>query len=201
MSRSHFTSNHSPENDDAEDVTESSEAATDQIEDRVARLDATIMRSMTERREASIEAGRAFNELKKLLGHGKWKRHFDEMFASQITLRTAERWMKRAAKANIASRSDSVSNFKSASDQDAQNIREATEQAQAEVDAQSAQRKVKKEGRLYMLPLHMTDDEKNAMDALRKSPHWPLGEEKILSRLRRLWIKFGIVEEVGGDHS
>jgi len=80
------------------------QVAPEQIEDRVAELDATVIRSMARRREASIEAGRALNELKKLLGHGKWQRHFEETFApTGITLRTAERWMKRARKADADS--------------------------------------------------------------------------------------------------
>src|ERR1019366_3192975 len=74
-------------------------AAAERIEERIAELDAAVFRSMALRREANIEVGRALNELKKILGHGKWQRHFTETFGrSGLNLRTAERYMKRASK-------------------------------------------------------------------------------------------------------
>jgi len=179
------------------DATQSAEAAADErIEHRVAQLDATVFRSMARWREASIEMGRAFNELKKILGHGKWQRHFEETFAPHgITLRTAERYMKRANKPDATSKTVNVSIFKPATDQGAQEIREASQQAETEVGAASGHNKLKKEGHLYKLPLHMTEDEKNAMDALRKSSHWPRAEKRIIALLKRLWVKYGIVNK------
>src|SRR5712691_8587860 len=93
------------------DVTQRAEAAAaERTEDRVAALDAQVFRSMARRREASIEMGRAFNELKKILGHGEWQRHFEETFAPhRITLRTAERYMRLASEADAVSKNDNVS--------------------------------------------------------------------------------------------
>jgi hypothetical protein len=172
-------------------------AAAEQMEDRVAKLDATILRSMARRRDAAIEMGRAFTELKTILGHGKWQRHFAETFVPcGINLRTAERYMKRALEADAISKNDSVSTFKQANDRGAQAMREANQHARAEVDASLGNNKVKKETlRLYRLPLRMTGDEQDAMEALRKLPDWPRAEKKIVSLLKRLWVAYGVVNK------
>ena len=87
------------ESDQASTQSPEDVAADERVEDRVAQLNATIFRCWSRRREASIEAGRAFIELKELLPHGKWERHVKETFSPQgISLRTAERWMERARK-------------------------------------------------------------------------------------------------------
>ncbi len=180
------------------DVTQSAEAAAaaERTEDRVAELDATIFRWWARRREEGIKAGRAFNELKKILGHGKWQHHFAETFAPRgISLRTAERYMRLASEADAVSKSDNLSTFKPATDRGAQEIKEATKQAEADVGAASGHNKLKKAARLYKLPLHMTEGERNAMDALRKSSHWPRAERKIVCLLRQLCVKYGVVDE------
>jgi hypothetical protein len=171
-------------------------AAASTLEDRIAQLDATVFRSMAQRRKESIQMGRAFNELKQLLGHGKWLRHFAGTFAPRgVILRTAERYMRRASKEDAVLKIDSVTIFKPATDRGAEEIKDAAEQAQAEGEAPSGHSKLKKEGRLYRLPLRMTDDEKDAMDALRKSPDWPHAEKRIISRLKELCVRYGIVNE------
>ncbi len=186
---------------EAGDATQRAEAAAaaERREDRVAELDAKVFQGMARGREANIEVGRALNELKKILGHGKWQRHLAETFAPcGVTLRSAERYMKMASEADAVSKNDNLSTFKPATDRGAQEIRNATERAQAEVGAPSGQ-KLKKEPRrvdgIYKLPLRMTGDEKDAMDALRKLPDWPRAEKRIIALLKRLWVKYGIVNK------
>ncbi len=194
-----------------DNLTESDEAATqsakdvvaaEQIEDRIAELDATAFRWLARRREANIEIGRAFNELKKILGHGQWQPHFDEKFAKWIKLRTAERYMKRARKADADAKNDKLTIFKRASDEDAEEIRKATQQARAEMAAASVQKKENKDSRhIYKLPLRMTADEKQATQTLQTLPDWPRAEKEILALLRRLRIKYGVGRDQNGRHS
>jgi hypothetical protein len=177
----------------------------EQTENRIAALDTSIIRSMARRREATIEIGRALNELKRILGHGAWQRHFAETFApGGLTLRTAERYMKRAGKEDAALEieNDSVSIMKQATDGGAQQMREVTLQEQAKVKAASGHNKPKKEPlRVYRLPLHMTGEEREAMDAMLKLPNWPHAETQIISLLRRFWTEHGILHKSTGGRS
>lgn len=163
-------------------------------EDRVAQLDAGILRWWTRQSRDGIEAGRAFNELKRILGHGKWQRHFKERFApSGITLRTAERYMKLANQADAKAKNDNLSIFTQASDRDAQTIRNATERAQSVVEPLQSRDKTNYKAShvcTYRLPLRITVDEKNSLDALRNSGEWSEAERKIVALLRRLFVKF-----------
>jgi hypothetical protein len=141
--------------------------------------------------------GRAFNELKKILGHGKWLRHFTKTFAPcGITLRTSENYMRAAREAD--SELEKVSIFKPATDRGARRIRDATERARAEVGAPSGH-KLKKENirlegpALYRLPLHMSGDAMDACNALQKLPAWPRAEQKIIDLLKQLWIEYGVL--------
>lgn len=169
---------------------------------RVARLNATIIRCWARRREINIELGHAFNELKRILGHGRWKRHFEETLAPQgISLRTAERYMKRAKKAEAQEESDNMSIFSPATDREAQHIRRATEKAQANVDANLNRRHSTGDILVYRLPLHMTADESRATDALRTSLEWPRAERQVVRLLGRLWQKCGVAGKGKGKPS
>src|SRR6202165_2280660 len=104
--------------------------------------------------------------------------------------------MKKAIEADAIAKNDRVSTFKQANDRGAQAMREANQHARAEVDAASGRNKLKRESlRPYRLPLRMTGAEQDATDALRKLPDWPRAEKKIVSRLKRLWVVYGIVNK------
>ena len=171
----------------------------EQTENRLAELDASIIRSMARRHEATIEIGRALNEEKRMLGHGAWHRPFAATFASGgITFRTAERYMKRPSNENAASENDSVSIMKQATDEGAQQMREATLQEQAKVKAASGQKKSKKEPlRVYRLPLCMTSEETEAMNVMLRLPSWPHVEKQIVSLLKQLLIEHSILNNGG----
>lgn len=164
----------------------------EQKEDQIAELDAKAFHWLARGREANTEVGRAFNELKVILGHGKWQRHFAKTFAPRgITLRTAENYMRLAH--NADPKIEKLSTFKPASDPEATEIRKATEKAQAEVgDAvhQTSERK-----QIYKLALHLSIDDQNAADRLWKSPHRPRAEKEIVRRLKQLCVEFGIVND------
>jgi hypothetical protein len=94
-----------------------------------------------------------------------------------------------------------VSNSKPASDQGAQDIRDADEKAGAETAAASVQKKETKDPRhIYKLPLRMTANEKQVAETLQALPDWPRAEKEILSLLGRLWLKYGIVNKDGRRH-
>jgi hypothetical protein len=183
-------------------VSDEDLAIEPQVLERIAELDANVFRSIADRREASIEMGRAFKELKSILGHGKWQLHFEEVFVPRgITLRTAERYMKRAKRADSAAENDNLSNFKIASDEGAQEIREATDEAQTEVEAASNHSKSKKNSRhIYRLPLRMTANDIESTETLRKLPDWRKAERKIVHLLRNLFSKYGVATNDGGSH-
>lgn len=158
------------------------------MENLIAELDATIFRCWARRREENLKLGHGFNELKKVLHHGKWKEHFEEVFAPHgISLRTAERYMKRAKREEAKVKNDKLTIFKLATDQRSQEIAAATQEAEEEVGAQPKTKNFKPVARLYYVPLHLADDERNAIDALRKSSEWTRVEKLIVRLLRQLW--------------
>jgi len=173
------------------------------LEKRITDLDQQVFRSIAQRREVSIEMGRAFNELKNILGHGKWQPHFEEVFAPLgLKLRTAERFMKRARKEDALLKNDSMSNFGVATDRDAMERREATQHAQAEVEAVSKRDKIKRNSRhIYRLPLRMTADEIELAETLQQFPDWQRAERKIVRLLGDLFLKYGVVSHDDRRHS
>jgi hypothetical protein len=174
-------------------VTESAEVG-ERVQNRIAELDAQIFKSIQDRREASIAAGRAFKELKKILGHGKWLHHFNEMFTpTGLKLRTAQRWMNRARREDTDSKNGRVTHFKTASDASSREVKDAAEQDKAEVNAASEPKMPRTGHRLYCLPLHMSDELQEAMDALRKFAAWPEEEKKIVQGLHQLCLDYGVI--------
>lgn len=165
-------------------------AATDHMQDRVAALDAKVFQGIARGREANIEIGRALNEQKKILGHGKWQRHFVETFVPHgLALRTAERYMK-LAEAEADSKIDKMAVFESAKDPAAVKVRNATEQAQMEADG--AVHPLPEPNQVYKLTLHLSMDERNAADKLWRSPYRRQAEKKIIGFLKQLYIEFRI---------
>ena len=129
--------------------------ADDQIQTRIAQLDAQVFRSAARRREANLEIGRACIELKKILGQGKWQTHFAVILApSGLTLRTVERHMRKAKEADAQTKNDTGTILKPAADEYAASIRSATKHSQAKLSAVSAQSGPRKTpARLYRLAL------------------------------------------------
>jgi hypothetical protein len=177
-------------------------AATKWVDDQVAKLDAVIIRGIAQRADAKIQIGRALNEQKRLLGHGKFKSHVSEVLGPMISLRTAERYMKAARTEDDESKDDRLSLLKSASDDGAKDVKATTEQARAEIDSQVNQQGPRKRIDLYKLPLPLNDDDRKAVDVLRRSSAWPEAEETLILELRRLCTKhrMAIRENQGEEH-
>lgn len=176
-----------------EAVTHTSEAES--IQNRVAKLDAQIFEALADRRKASIDVGLALIEQRKLLPHGKWLAHFNEVLAPNgLKLRTAQRWMKRARKAESDLRNVTVAHSESASDSGAQAIKTAAKQDEADVRAVADPKESRKGARPYSLPLHLTEEEQKAMDALQKSAAWFQAEKKVVRLLRNFCIEQGVMK-------
>lgn len=168
----------------------------DQIQTRIAQLDAQVFRSAARRREANLDIGRACIELKTILGHGKWQPHFAEILApSGLTLRTVERYMRKAKEADAQAKNDNRTILKPATDEYAASIRSATEHYQAKLSVVSTQSGPRKTPtRLYRLALRgLADHEHDAVDALRRLPEWPSLEKKLVSFLRKQFVKYGVL--------
>jgi len=165
------------------------------LDDQIAKLDAQIFESLAGRRKASIDAGLALIEQRKLLGHGKWLAHFKEVLAPNgLKLRTAQRWMKRARKAKSDLRNVSVAHSESGTDSGAQAIKNAATQDEASVRAAAGPKEPRKAARPYSLPLHLTEEEQEAMDALQKSAVWSQAEKKVVRLLRNFCIEQGVMK-------
>ena len=166
-------------------------------EDRVADLATQAIAFLQRGREANVEAGRKFNEIKRILGHGHWKAYFRKTFAPcGITQRTAQNYMAMARKADADLKKENFSFSQAASDPHARAMHRANEKAKTEVAiaaAQSPTLKGEPVGRdaIYKLPLCLTVAEQDATDKLRKSPNWPSAERKIVSLLNDLCVRCG----------
>jgi hypothetical protein len=166
-------------------------------EELVAVLAAQALGFIRRGHEANVDAGRRFNKIKKILGHGRWKAYFHKTFAPcGITQRTAQNYMAMAREADADLKKESFSFSQTASDPHAQAMRRANENAQAEVAIAAAQSStlkrepVRRDG-IYKLPLFLTVGEQKATDELCKSPNWPAAEKKIVSLLNVLCAECG----------
>jgi hypothetical protein len=169
-------------------------SAEESLEGERRRLENYAWALFSTRRKIRLELGRVFIRIKATFPHGGWKSYYEETFAdTHVCLRTIQRWMRWARRADAASKSDSESHFKPAMDPDAENIRKATARAEAEVDKQSIG-KQKPASLLYRLPLRMTIDERDRTDQLRRLPQWPRVEEKVIGLLNQLYIDFEMVK-------
>jgi hypothetical protein len=185
--------------DDSLALSPEDTAATKWVDDQVAKLDAVIIRGMAQRADAKIQIGRALNEQKRLLGHGKFKSHVSDVLGSMISLRTAERYMTAARREDAESKVDRLSLLNSASDDGAKDVKGTTETAKAQLKFQLDPTTLQKRSDMYKLPLALNSDDRKAVDGLRKSPAWPEAEESIILELRRLCTEHGIeAGEPGG---
>src|SRR6266566_5697678 len=82
----------------AGDQTQSAEAIAAQAKaDLLANLEAKAFEWIARGREANIELGRVFNQLKPLVEHGKWEPYFVATFEPRgIALRTGQEYMRMA---------------------------------------------------------------------------------------------------------
>jgi hypothetical protein len=132
-----------------------------------------------------VELGQIFLRLKATCKHGEWEEYYEEIFGHSLSLRTAERYMKRASKVN----SDSLSILKPGTDQHAVNINKATERARAETGVSTEQ----KPEPVYRLALRLSEAQRGATISLWKSPHRARAEKEVVAVLERLLIEYRFI--------
>jgi hypothetical protein len=181
--------------------------ATEAKATRLASLDKEAFHWIERGHKANIRLGRVFNQIKEILKHGEWEPYFNEKFLPLgVKFRTAQEYMKMAREADAVTENANSAPFPPATDQQAQEINEATEKEKARVAAareqspETADKETtttrKKRIRLYgiyKLPLHMTGRQKDATDALLQSKKWPRAERKIMDLLQLLQHRYGIL--------
>jgi hypothetical protein len=133
-----------------------------------------------------LELGQTFVLLKAKCKHGEWEKYYRKNFGhTSVSFRTAERYMKLAAKV----KSDSLSVLKPGTDQHAVNIHKATERARAETGVSSEQ----KPEQVYRLALHLSEAQRDATILLWQSPERPRAEREVVAVLERCLIKSGLI--------
>jgi hypothetical protein len=154
---------------------------------RVRELDKLANKWLARGYEANTQVGRAFNELKQLLGHGRWLRHFEQKFAHYITLRTAENYMRQAR--NEDSKIEKLSNFAPATDSEA--VRKAKATAEAHAEVERADRRFP----IFKPPLRLRSTQE--LDAARQlwKSHGTIGEKRMIEVLRQMFVEFHIGSE------
>jgi hypothetical protein len=164
-------------------------------EERLQFLETEALHWITRGYEVNVALGRLFTEMKLIVGHGRWERYFAEKFAPRgISLRTGQEFMRLAAIETESPKNADLAHFPEATDAQASEIKEATLKAQKKLSEARKQgpqqpphkRRVRLAG-IYRLPLWLTGQEKDDLDALRKTANWPAAEAELLAVLRRLF--------------
>jgi hypothetical protein len=165
-------------------LAESAEEKSAAKRTKVRALDKKASQWLARGHEANTQVGRAFNELKQLLGHGKWLRHFEQKFAHCITLRTAEHYMRQAREED--SKIEKLSNFAPATDSEAVTKSEVTAEAGREVE------KAKRRHPIFKPPLRLRSTQE--LDAARQlwKSHGSIGEKRMIAVLRQMFAEFHI---------
>jgi hypothetical protein len=133
-----------------------------------------------------LELGEILIQLKATCKHGEWEKYYEETFGqSCVSFRTAERYMKLAAK----TKSDRLSVLKPGMDQHAVNIQNATKIARAETGVSDEQKLVP----VYRLALHLTPTLREATVLLWASPHRSSAEKEVVAVLERFLVKHGFI--------
>src|SRR6202035_4755868 len=137
-----------------------------------------------------LELGQTFILLKAKCKHGGWQNYYRKTFGhTSVSFRTAERYMKFAAKAAVKAHADSLSILKPGTDQHAVNIHEATERARAETGVSTEQ----KAEQVYRLALHLSEAQRDATILLWQSPDRPRAEREVVAVLERCLIESGLI--------
>jgi hypothetical protein len=154
---------------------------------RIRELDKLANKWLARGHEANTQVGQAFNELKQILGHGRWLRHFKKRYEQHITLRTAENYMRQARDED--SKIEKLSNFAPAADSEAVTKSEVTAEASMEVED------AKRRHPIFKPPLRLrSTQELNAARQLWKS-HGTIGEKRMIAVLRQMLVEFNIGSE------
>jgi hypothetical protein len=102
--------------------------------------------------------------------------------------------MKRAKKQESNAKYASVAHSESGTDSGAQTIKNAGKQDEENVRAALDPKESREGSRPYSLPLHLTEEEQKALDALQKSAAWFQAEKRVVRLLRNFCIEQGVLK-------
>jgi hypothetical protein len=160
--------------------------------------------------DANIELGRRFIRLKELVGHGHFEKYYERKFGQpyRIAFRTAQVYMRLARKTDESKNADSA-HFPPATDPQAVEIKEATENARLAVAEAEKERSsesttnTKRPGTespqessssmcTCRLLIRMTRRQRYSVSALWKSEHRALAESAVTDYLLELCANYEI---------
>lgn len=151
----------------------------------VLELTARIKRRLILHRNDRIEIGQMLRHLKDEVvnQHGEWRDFYKQNIAAvegAPALRTAQKWMRlaRAAEQDKNARG-ALLLFPQAQDAEAAARQEANAKAREKV----------RKNALYQLLLHLTPEDRENMDKIRRSAGWPTVEQRIVAFLKQLISK------------
>jgi hypothetical protein len=157
------------------------EAGEDKLEPKLAKLVESTFQLIARRREVRIELGQNFLQIKKSVGRGNWKSFFEKTFAAHVSWRTAQRYINQARKATADAQKRQSVAFPRATDSEAEDIRKAAENAQADVgDAE------RRSPPVYRLALHLNVEDRNDVIKLWKSRRRSSSEKRVINLLKQL---------------
>jgi hypothetical protein len=170
------------------------ECTEDNLKVERAGLEKEAFRVITFYDKARLRLGQIFIRLKSTLKHGQWERYYERTFGDcGVSLRSAERYMRKAAKADRDSRNDSLTVLKEGTNSEAVKIRNATKEAAERVQAAVGCCTQNTEA-VYRLALHLSAIKREATIRLWQSQHRPPVEKKIIAVLSKSLIEFGFVD-------
>jgi hypothetical protein len=178
-----------------------SESAEEELlKEERERLTALARNLFSVRREVRIELGRVFIRIKATFKHGSWKPYFYQTFKDyRVSLRSVQRWMGLAHKADADLDDARVALLKPALDEQAVLVGEATAKAELEADrapAEKAQSSV-----VFKLALRLNFQDQEAFRELQHSPNWPNAERKIVAYIKDLIEQFSDIHGGQGENT
>lgn len=153
-----------------------------------AQLEKLAFKMIVDFRKLRVDLGRLFLRIKETLDHGEWEGYYAKTFASGLSLRTAQRCMLRATKADAATTNDNLTFFKAGTSPQAQEVQVTTAEAQAEIGTAPQPPPV------HQLPLHLRAEESAGVNKLWRSSHRRFAERQVIAVLHRLLVKFGFLK-------
>jgi hypothetical protein len=179
---------------------QSAEAVVSQFKaDLLADLEAKAFQWIARGREAKIELGRVFNQIKNLLEHGNWEPYYETTFAPKsVALRTAQLYMKLACEADELKENANFALFPPATDPQATAVNAAVAQAEQAVANATAKETGPREAASTPTKTREPHKSRIRLDALRESQNWRGAELAIRATIDRLLVQYGYVNDPAG---
>lgn len=171
-------------------ASEHREGSDDALASNRDALEACAFRLIARRKQVRVALGDTFIRIKKTLKHGRWESYFERTFEHDISLRTAERYMRMAEREVANGKNVNMSIFPPTQDAYAAKVQRVTDRAEAKLGAALPSSVESRPN--FRLPLVLTKDEQQMTRQLLRSSKWPIAQRRIIRLLRKLHTKFGL---------